>query len=85
MIGTERKMPAPDDLDADEQEAAEAAAEVIDPAMPPAGGAIMGEIDPRLNRPSETEAELRELVDNNESAAEEEAEEQAGTVGAKKD
>jgi hypothetical protein len=45
------------------------------PAIPPAAAAIIAETDPRLNQPSETEQELRELVESNESA---EAEAAAG-------
>ena len=75
MSGTERKTPAPDDQGAEEQEGAEAAAEVLDPAMPPVGGAVMVEIDSRLNQPSESEEELKKLVESNESAEKEEDDE----------
>jgi hypothetical protein len=74
MSGTENGMPAPDDPNADGQEAIEAAAEVLHPAIPPAGAAILIEADPRLHRQSETEEELKELVESNEVAERDAAE-----------
>ena len=71
MNGTEGRERAPGDADAAEDSAVEAAADILDPAMPPAGAAMMLEIDPRLNQPSETEQELKELVESNEDAEEE--------------
>ena len=49
-------------------------AEVLHPAIPPAGAAILIEADPRLHQPSETEEELKELVESNEAAERDEAE-----------
>ena len=63
--------------DAQDEEGQEAAGEILQPSMPPAGAAVMIEIDPRLNRPSETEEELEELVESNEDA-EDEIEEDEG-------
>jgi hypothetical protein len=50
--------------------AIEVAREILHPAMPPAAAAIIAETDRRLNRPSETEEELRELIESNEAAEE---------------
>jgi hypothetical protein len=77
MNGTVGKTPDPDDPESGAEEAIEAAAEVLHPAIPPAGAAILIEADPRLHRPSETEEELKELVESNE-AAERDAAEKAG-------
>jgi hypothetical protein len=60
-----------DDPEAEDEAAREATDEILSPAMPPAGAGIALENDPRLNRPSETEAELKELVRSNEDAEEE--------------
>jgi hypothetical protein len=51
-----------------ESGATAAAKDVLHPAIPPGAAAIIAETDPRLNRPSETEAELEELVESNEAA-----------------
>jgi hypothetical protein len=74
MSGTEGRTPDPDDPNAGLEEAVEAAAEVIDPAMPPAGAAILIEADPRLHQRSETEEELKELVESNDAAERDDAE-----------
>jgi hypothetical protein len=68
-----KPKPSPSDVDDDgltdkgepdaEAEATEAAGEILSPAMPPVGGGVMLDADPRLNQPSETEAELDELVE----------------------
>jgi hypothetical protein len=68
MSGTEGTTPAPDDPNACEEEAVEAAAEVLHPAIPPAGAALLIEADPRLHQPSETAEELKELIESNEAA-----------------
>jgi len=73
MSGTEGKSseqanPTPVAAEPCEERAVEAAAEVLHPAIPPAGAAILMETDPRLHQPSETEEELRELVESNEAA-----------------
>lgn len=78
MNGTEGGEQARDDANAAEDSALEAAVDILDPAMPPAGAAIMLEIDPRLNQPSETEQELKELVESNEDAEEEARESDKG-------
>ena len=70
MSGTEGREPAPDDPNASAEEALQAAAEVLHPAIPPAGAAILIEVDPRLHQQSETEEELKDLVESNEAAEE---------------
>ena len=62
-----------------DEEGQEVAGEILQPSMPPPGAAVMIEIDPRLNRPSETEKELEELVESNEDAEDEIEEEEAET------
>jgi hypothetical protein len=66
--------PVPNDRGSPDAEEAgkEAAGDILDNAMPSVGGGLMLDVDPRLNQMSETESELRELV---ESEAEHEAEE----------
>lgn len=59
-----------------ENEGKEAAGDILDNAMPPVGGAVMLDLDPRLNRKSETESELQELVE-----AEAEAEDEGDAMG----
>ena len=71
MNGTEGGKPAPSDADAADDSAVEAAAEILHADIPPAGAAILIELDPRLHQPSETEGELKELVESNEAAEEE--------------
>ncbi len=56
-----------------DEEAQEAAGEILQPSMPPAGAGIMIDVDPRLNQPSETEEELKELVESNKAAEDEDA------------
>ncbi len=68
MSGTESRTPDPDDPNASLEEAVEAAAEILHPAIPPAGAAIVMEADPRLHQESETEEELKQLVESNEAA-----------------
>jgi hypothetical protein len=51
-----------------ESGATAAAKDVLHPAIPPGAAAIIAETDPRLNQLSETEEELKELVDSNEAA-----------------
>jgi hypothetical protein len=65
MTGTEGKTPPADE---GAEAAFKAAAEVLHPAIPPAGAAILIEADPRLHQPSESEEELKELVESNEAA-----------------
>ena len=79
MCETDSKTPEPlpDATGFEKEEAAEeagrdAAGDMLVPSMPPAGAGMMLEVDPRLNRPSETEAELQELVESNEDAEAEE-------------
>jgi hypothetical protein len=59
-----------------EEAAVEAAAEVLHPAIPLAGAAILMETDPRLHQVSDAERALKRLVESNE-AAEEEADEES--------
>jgi len=66
MSGTEGREPQGEEKAL--VEGAEAASEVLHPAIPPVGAAIVVEADARLNQPSETEAELKELVESNEAA-----------------
>ena len=61
-----------------EAPARDAAGEILSPAMPPVGAGLMLDIDPRLNRESETEKELKELVESNEDAEREEGEDVEG-------
>lgn len=58
--------PVPTDRGSQDAEEAgkEAAGEILDNAMPPVGGGVMLDVDLRLNQMSETESELRELVEN---------------------
>ena len=81
MIGDDGKQPEvlPDATELEEEAteeeiARDAAGDMLVPSMPPAGAGMMLEVDPRLNRPSESEAELKELVNSNEDAEAEEAE-----------
>lgn len=53
-----------------EKEGKEAAGDILSPDMPAVGGAVMLDVDPRLNRASETESELRELVETEAEADE---------------
>lgn len=68
MGGSDGKAPIPGDPDPNDEEAVEAAAEVLHPAIPPAAAAIIAETDPRLHRLSETAEELKELIESNEAA-----------------
>ena len=72
MGGTEDIDNAPEDSGAVDDGARAAARDVLHPAIPPAAAAIIAETDPRLNQPSETEEELRQLVESNEAAEQEE-------------
>lgn len=58
--------PVPTDRGSEDGEEAgkEAAGEILSPDMPAVGGGVMLDVDPRLNQMSETEAELRELVED---------------------
>ena len=70
MIEKDRKNKQPEPVptirneDIDDQDTNEAADELLDPAMPAAGAGLMLDIDPRLNRKSETEAELERATEN---------------------
>lgn len=50
----------------DQRDTDEAVDEVLDPAMPPVGAGAMLDVDPRLNRKSETEVELERATKNDE-------------------
>jgi len=76
MSGTEgtssdQDNPTPVVPETREEEAVRATAAVLHPAIPTAGAAILMETDPRLHQPSETERELRELVESNDAAEKE--------------
>lgn len=51
-----------------EEESKEAAEGILTPGMPPEGAGLMLEANPRLNRRSETETELQELLESNAEA-----------------
>lgn len=70
MDGTGDVGNAPDESSSAEGRARAASRDVLHPAIPQAAAAIIAATDPRLNRPSETEEELKELVESN--AADEE-------------
>ena len=74
MSGIAGGTPGTEDPNACSEEAFEAAADVLHPAIPPAGAAVLIEADPRLHRPSETEEELKQLVESNEAAERDSAE-----------
>lgn len=78
---TEQDDPAAGAPETGEEAAVEAAAEVLHPAIPPAGAAILMETDPRLHQLSDAEKALRRLVESNEAAehAAEEAEAARGS------
>lgn len=70
MATDNRKQARPkaDPADKQREESKEAAEGILTPGMPPEGAGLMLEADPRLNRRSETETELKELLESNAEA-----------------
>jgi len=68
MNATNQTKRPPEQEPTADDERHRAATELLDVATTAVNPTLLLDIDPRLNQPSETEAELRELVEAEESA-----------------